>query len=121
MFTKENWVLDYYGDDLCELVLYYYLPRLMAYLKEMIAILERGDEQSWHEAIGAPNVKDGTIEHGDFYWGKQISGPLMRHDREIILSFIANGYPRDEIEYYEGPLPDLVEEILGEFPLEEEL
>ena len=71
--------------------------------------------------MGAPNVKDDTIEHGDFYWGKQLSGPLMRRDREIILSFIENGYPRDDVEYYDGQPAELVEEILSEFPLEEEL
>lgn len=119
LFTKENWVLDYYGDDLCELVLYYYLPRVKAYLGAMVDILESGDESMWRQAIGAPNIKDNTIEHGDFYWGKQLSGPLMRHDRDIILGFIENGYPKEQIEYYEGSIAKLVEEVLADFPLQE--
>ena len=117
LYSRDVWLLDYYSDDLSELISYYYKPRVMAHLEQMLALLQKDDDQEWREALAMPSEKDTTVPHGDYYWGHRLIGPAMKNDREIVLKFVDQGYPPDEVEYYEGPL---VNDLIARFPLEED-
>lgn len=100
-----NWcnLLDYWGEDLQELLEFYYLPRVEARIDAM---------------------RNGLADVFTKENAQQVTGLLMNFtpgaphpaDEEIVRHFVIDGYPRETVTYYEGSLPMLIAEVLAQFP-----
>ena len=105
LLSEENWstLLDYWSEDLTELILFYYWPRVKARIDELRSGL-----------FGALEVD----------LGKGAEGLLMNFaprrgysaDERIVKSFVQDGYQRDSVEYYDGDIRELVLKLLKQFP-----
>ena len=97
----DHWVglLDYWGEDLQELIEYYYLPRVEARIDAM----RRGIADTL--AGGSEQQTTGLLMNFT-------PGPPHPADEEIIRHFVIDGYPRDQVTFFDGALPELIASIV---------
>ncbi len=101
----DNWtcLLDYWGEDLQELIEYYYLPRIEARIDAM----RRGVAEAWDQ---------GSEQKATALLMNFTPGPPHPADEEIVRRFILDGYPREAVSFYQGSLPELIASVLAQFP-----
>ena len=105
-FTIWRNLLDYWGEDLQELIDHYYLPRVEA----RIASMRNG-------LAGAFDQPDAQQDTG--FLMNFAPGAPHAADEEIVRRFVCEGYPRETVSYYEGSIPELIAGVLDSFPVAE--
>ena len=110
LLDMDHWcsLLDYWGEDLQELLDYYYLPRVEARIDAM--------RNGLASSFDGENEQQGTGLLMNF-----APGAPHAADEEIVRHFVIDGYPRETVTYYEGSLPTLIASVLEQFPIESDI
>jgi hypothetical protein len=130
--SLEKWdtLLDYCADDFAELVEGYYLPRVKLYLQKMRELLDAGKDisgQQVERGSGAEmkaRISDWATPQDNLVWspyGDTCEPELTADDEEMAHQLILAGSLSGKYDFYNGPLDVLVRELLGQFPVPDDI
>ncbi len=132
LVSRQAWQnnLDYMSEDLAEMVEHYFGPRVQRYLQKMQDLLAAGKDISGRlvyrgsDADLPYRINDWITPQGKLPWspyGTPCEPELTAEDDELTHQLIEAGSVSGKFPFYQGPLDDLVQEILDRYPVPADL
>lgn len=124
LISRDNLhLIDYMGEDLPEVVIGYYLPRVQHYLQAMRALLAEGRDISG-DTGQVFAVSDWAPPVGQCPWspyGNTTEPELIAGNRELAAEIIRAETKSGQYDFFTGPLDELLRAMLDKYPVPDDL
>lgn len=118
--STKSVLLDYTAEDFCELVEYYFLPRVQLYLAEMRKLLDEGKDISGDLGGRLLYLSDWATPKATLPWspyGAPVEPELKAGDISLANRIVEGGSVSGRFDCYDGPIRPLMRELLDRFPV----